>query len=165
MAKLCWFGRFKQAIPNIDPKGKGKRTCHSWPEPRPIENTKLWWLCIFEQASRTPPHKHKSCDLWTGWPEPNLSTDSKLWCFSVWKGLLGPRLTNYPSIRLYPVPFFDSGTSWLGVGTSWPKVRYEFTKNGYVLTKVRVDLGTSWLETVRGGKNTKNEEKSLKTSN
>ena len=46
---------------------------------------------------------------------------------------------------LYPAPIFDSGTSWLGVGTSWPKVRYELTKNGYELTYVRVDLGTSWL--------------------
>ena len=102
---------------------------------------------MIKSASRTPPHRHKSWDLWTGWPEPNLSTESKLWCFCVWKGLLGPRLTNSLSIRLYPAPCFDSGTSWLGVGTSWPKVRYELTKNGYELTKVRVDLGTSWLET------------------
>ena len=49
---------------------------------------------------------------------------------------------------LYPTPFFDSGTSWLGQVTSWPKVRYELTKNGYELTKVRVDLGTSWIETL-----------------
>ena len=102
---------------------------------------------MIEQALRTQPHRHNSWDLWTGRPKPNLSTDSKLWCINVWKGLLGPRLTNSPSIMFYPATFFDSGTSWLGVGTSWPKVRYELTKNGYKLTKVRVDLGTSWLET------------------
>ena len=36
---LIWS--FKQAIPNIDPRGKGKGACHSWPEPRPISNTQL----------------------------------------------------------------------------------------------------------------------------
>ena len=77
----------------------------------------LWWLCMIEQALRMRSHRHKSWDLWKGWPEPYLSTDSKLWCFSVWKGLQGLRHTNSLSIMLYPVLFFDSGTSWLGVGT------------------------------------------------
>ena len=85
----------------------------------------LWQFCLFSESVTTSD----------GYRRGYVS-------FAHFLLYLGPRITNSPSIMLYPVPFF-----WRRYELTWG--RYELTIGQVQVDQkwVRVDLGTSWLET------------------